>query len=122
MNRKDIELAVKVDGQEGIIDHFPTKEEGLIYSGIECDNQDITTATWNYGTWSLDLNSEGPNKCVVTFKEGTPPSLSDLCASNTPLNECIDKHGLEVADMAEDTSMQHNLRYIGANPNNYVWW
>ncbi len=122
INRKDIELAVKVEGEEGNRTTFPNKDEGLIYSGINCDNEGVTTATWNYGTWSLDLNSTGPNKCTILFKKGTIPSLSDVCTDNMPLNECIAKHGLEVANIAEDDSTGHNLRYIGATPNNYIWF
>ncbi len=120
INRKDIELAVKVDGVSQT--SFPKPTDGVIYSGIECTTEGITTATWNYGTWSLDLNSTGPNKCTILFKKGTIPSLSEVCTDNMPLNECIAKHGLEVANIAEDTSLQHNLRYIGATPNNYIWY
>ncbi len=120
INRKDIELAVKVDGVSQT--NFPKQTDGVVYDGLECTTEGITTATWNYGTWSLDLNSTGPNKCTILFKKGTLSSLSEVCTDNMPLNECIAQHGLEVANIAEDTSSDRNLRYIGATPNNYIWY
>ncbi len=124
INRKDIELAVKVEGEEGNRTTFPSKDEGLIYSGITCDKEGITTATWNYGTWSLDLNSSGPNKCTINFRKKTTTTgtLSSLCTGNMALNECMKEHGLEVANTLIDETEDGNLRYVGASNvvNNYV--
>ncbi len=124
INRKDIELAVKVEGETENRKEFPNRNEGLIYSGITCDTEGITTATWNYGTWSLDLNSTGPNKCTISFKKKptTTGTLSSLCIDKMPLNECMQEHGLEVANIVIDETEDGNLRYIGATPNNYIWY
>ncbi len=67
INRKDIELAVKVEGEEGNLDHFPAKEEGYTYSKTECDNEGVTTVDWDSSNWKLNLSTSGPNKCTVYF-------------------------------------------------------
>ncbi len=124
INRKDVELAVKIEGETENRKEFPNRNEGLIYSGITCDNEGVTTATWNYGTWSLDLNSSGPNKCTINFRKKTTTTgtLSSLCTGNMALNECMKEHGLEVANTLIDETEDGNLRYVGASDvvNNYV--
>lgn len=88
-----------VDG-ENVID-IPKKEEGYAVE-VKCDDE--KERKWNIETWSLDVeeNLEYNVTCTINFKKD-------------PIQE-----GIEIGQLAYDETLDNNLRYIGANPNNYV--
>ena len=116
---RDIILNVLVNGKPQ--KDFPNKTEEYVYDGIECDKQDITTASWNYNLWGLELKSQGPNKCNVKFKTKETPNLLNNCKSGDKLNECLVKNKDNFENLVAD-DLGNNIRYIGADPNNYIWF
>ena len=105
-NIRDVILSVKVEGESTSRTSFPSKNEGLMFSNLECDKENTTTGSWNYNNWSLILNSKGPNKCTAFFKKATP--FNDIIVPN---NSTI------FSDPPDN-----NIRYVGATPNNYIWF
>ena len=113
---KDMQLAVYVDNKKQ--EDFPSKEEGYLYEGIECENEEIS-ANFNSKTWELELKLDKPNRCNVKFTSN--PFKAAIC-KDTEISECLLKKELKYnKELAYDDSDQ-NGRYIGANPNNYIWF
>ncbi len=61
--KRDIYLSVLVDGEYQ--NDFPTKEEGMLYGGYECDGD----AKINFDTehWQVALYASHPDKCTIKF-------------------------------------------------------
>lgn len=102
----DIQLAVLVEGEK--TDKFPEKGSGYIFDSLICDNG--TTGTWDSNSWNIKIYFKGPDKCVVNFaKQPTAAKyIESLLANNLTSMNNIDPDG--------------NVRYMGENPNNFVYF
>ena len=88
------------------IDSIPAKNSGWYFDRAECTNG--ATASWDDNEWLLKLNLTTKTKCTLYF-------VSTLKA--VAYLKLLDKNA---NSLVEDGTSDNNLRYIGANPNNYV--
>lgn len=96
-----------VNGEETT--SLPEKQDNYI---VEVSCSDGVAREWNYETWSLNLEEVEENTtCTCSFKTKEP--------SNTMINY-LTTLAETSEDLAYDRTVDNNLRYIGANPNNYV--
>ncbi len=108
----DLYFAYYVD--DVITYNMPTKDSGYtLDSKSSCTNG--VTISWNDNTWSLSVNYQNYQsntnsrvKCNLYFKE--KPSPKEYILSKASAGEIVE----------DDGTVDHNLRYIGANPNNYI--
>ncbi len=99
----DIELAYTINGEK-TTEAFPLKSSGYKVNSVTCE--DGATAEWNIDSWGIvNITPNGAKKikCNIDFKELT-------------LIEYL--KNLQSDELVEDDF--GNLRYIGADPNNYV--
>ncbi len=104
----DVVVGAYIDGEYS--KSIPGKNDGYIVDKIVCDND--ATGSWNNDSWGIVLtNLTKRTKCNVYF-ETKKPSLNEkvtTAMSNNPSMFATDDQG-------------KNVRYIGANPNNYVYF
>lgn len=103
---KEESLATYIDGKK--TDSFPAKGT-VAFSKADCDNN--TNIEWDNDTWGLYVtNLSNKVKCNIYFKigENAVTKITNLASSDT-------------TNMASD-DQDNNIRYIGANPNNYVYF
>ncbi len=100
---------------------MPSKDSGYTMSSkSNCTNG--VTITWDDERWGAFVDytnyTKGNNsrvKCNLYFEEKKiPPNPTDA------VKEYIIAKALEGTIIEDDGTSDHNLRYIGANPNNYV--
>ena len=99
-------LATYIDGEK--TDSFPAKGT-VVFSKAECDNN--IKIYWDNDTWGLYVtNLSEKVKCNLYFKtlENAVTKITNLASTDT-------------VNMASDDP-DNNIRYIGANPNNYVYF
>ena len=99
-------LATYIDGEK--TDSFPAKGT-VAFSKAECDNN--TKIYWDNDTWGLYVtNLSEKVKCNLYFKtlENAVTKITNLASTDT-------------VNMATDDP-DNNVRYIGANPNNYIYF
>lgn len=103
---KEESLATYIDGEK--TDSFPAKGT-VAFSKAKCDNN--TNIEWDNDNWGLYVtNLSNKVKCNIYFKTGenAVTKITNLASSDT-------------TNMASDDP-DNNIRYIGANPNNYVYF
>ena len=103
---KEESLATYIDGEK--TDSFPAKGT-VAFSKADCDNN--TNIYWDNDTWGLYVtNLNEKTKCNLYFKtlENAVTKITNLASTDT-------------VNMASDDP-DNNIRYIGANPNNYVYF
>ncbi len=87
---------------------MPSKAEGYTFSSFSCTPSDATVE-FNEEEWSVKvLNMTGATKCNLYFTT-TQASFAETLLQNG-----------ETDELKFDNTIDNNLRYIGANPNNYV--
>ena len=104
----DVVIGAYIDGEYS--KSIPGKNDGYIVDKIVCDNN--ASASWDNNSWGIVLtNLTKRTKCNVYF-ETKKPSLNEAVTTamnNNPSMFAVDDPG-------------KNVRYIGANPNNYVYF
>ena len=103
---KEESLATYIDGEKA--DSFPAKGT-VAFSKADCDNN--INIEWDNDNWGLYVtNLSNKVKCNIYFKTGenAVTKITSLVSSDT-------------TNMASDDP-DNNIRYIGANPNNYVYF
>ena len=102
-----------MDGE--ITNTFPKKEDGYSFDASQSSCTNGATVSWDNESWSAAINftnyqatNMSRTKCTMYFKKDSTAVdfIKDL-ADNTN-------------DLVYDETSDNNLRYIGANPNNYV--
>ena len=97
-------LAVFVDGER--TDTFPNKNN-YSFASSNCDND--VSIEWDNDTWSLYAsNLDKKVKCNLYFQEKLVSKVTNLSKIDT-------------TNIAKDDP-DNNIRYIGANPDNYVYF
>ncbi len=96
-------MKILVDNVEAAA--IPPQDSGYILDSVSCDKEG-SNVWFDYINWKVGINTSKTNKCTLKFKKG----------ENTFLKA-----------MLKDTSMVAyddfgNLRYIGADPHNYIWF
>ena len=101
--KNDYFIASYIDGEWS--NEIPGKNDGYIVDKIVCDNG--ATGTWDNEEWGINIrNATKKIKCSVFFKQAT-----------IILGKVIEDESQIATDDADN-----NIRYIGANPNNYVYF
>ena len=105
--KNDYFIASYIDGEWS--NEIPGKDDGYVVDKIVCDNG--ATATWDNEEWGINIrNATKKIKCSVFFivKPTSAKQIETLAATDT-------------TNFATDDP-DNNIRYIGANPNNYVYF
>ncbi len=108
----DVSIAAIIDGEKSST--IPSKNDGYEFVSVECNNG--AEAEWNNDTWKITIGNLSKSKtiCTLTFKTKEQTSGSVGVDYITNLAETNPE------EIAYDGTADNNLRYIGANPNNYV--
>ena len=101
--KNDYFIASYIDGEWS--NEIPGKDDGYVVDKIVCDNG--ATGTWDNDEWGINIrNATQKIKCSVFFKQAT-----------IILGKVIEDESQIATDDPDS-----NIRYIGANPNNYVYF
>ena len=101
-------IGAYIDGEYS--NTIPGKNDGYIVEKIVCDNN--ATGSWNNDSWGIVLtNMTKRTKCNIYF-ETKKNSVNDV------INDAVNTN----SSMFASDDPGKNVRYIGANPNNYVYF
>ena len=104
----DVVIGAYIDGKYSTT--IPGKNDGYVVKSVSCDNN--ATGSWDKDKWGLTLtNMTKRTKCNIYF-ETKKNSVSDV------INEAVNTN----SSMFASDDADKNVRYIGANPNNYVYF
>ncbi len=102
--KNDYFIASYIDGEWS--NSIPGKNDGYIVDKIVCDNGAV--GTWDNEEWGINIrNATKKIKCSVFF----------IVKPTVILGKVIEDESQIATDDADN-----NIRYIGANPNNYVYF
>ena len=112
------------------INYIPEKDSGytLDLSKSSCTNG--VEVSFDYNTWSVKTNYSNYTyqnnervKCSLYFKKRTfAESIVDCGALNKDAGTCIKENYYLTDEVVDDETSDNNLRYIGADPENYIWF
>ncbi len=106
--KNDYFIASYIDGEWS--NEIPGKNDGYVVDKIVCDNGAV--GTWDNDEWGINIrNATKKIKCSVFFivkPVSVTEKITTLASTDT-------------TNFATDDS-DNNIRYIGANPNNYVYF
>ena len=106
--KNDYFIASYIDGEWS--NEIPGKTDGYVVDKIVCDNG--ATGTWDNEEWGINIrNATKKIKCSVFFivkPVSVTEKITTLATTDT-------------TNFATDDP-DNNIRYIGANPNNYVYF
>ena len=107
-NPGDIYFAFYIDDK--ITKTMPQKGEGYVLDKEKTTCTNGASIDFNETDWSVKvLNmTKAYTKCTLYFKKYVPTAVETILAKG------------ETEELAYDNTTDNNLRYIGANPNNYV--
>ena len=104
----DVVIGAYIDGKYSTT--IPGKNDGYAVKSVSCDNN--ATGSWDKDKWGLTLtNMTKRTKCNIYF-ETKKNSVNDV------INEAVNTN----SSMFASDDADKNVRYIGANPNNYVYF
>ena len=107
INNDDL-IASYIDGEWS--NEIPGKNDGYVVDKIVCDNG--ATATWDNDEWGINIrNATKKIKCSVFFIVKPVSVIEKITTLATT----------DTTNFATDDP-DNNIRYIGANPNNYVYF
>ncbi len=102
---KDVNVIAIYKGTEQV-NEIPARGSGWLFDRAECTNG--ATAEWNFDKWAILISTTTKTKCSLYFKQGQiAVDYLNSIASTTD-------------SLLTDGTTDNNLRYVGANPNNYV--
>ena len=106
--KNDYFIASYIDGEWS--NEIPGKDDGYVIDKIVCDNGAV--GTWNNEEWGINIrNATKKIKCSVFFivkPVSVTEKITTLASTDT-------------TNFATDDP-DNNIRYIGANPSNYVYF
>ena len=105
--KNDYFIASYIDGEWS--NEIPGKDDGYVVDKIVCDNG--ATGTWDNDEWGINIrNATQKIKCSVYFVK--PVSVTEKITTLATT---------DTTNFATDDP-DSNIRYIGADPNNYVYF
>ena len=121
-------LAIYLEDEQ--INYIPEKDSGYTLDLAKSSCTNGVTIGFDYNTWSVKTNySNYTNtdnsrvKCSLYFKKRTfAESLVDCGALSKDAGTCIKENYYLTEEVVDDETADNNLRFIGANPENYVWF
>ena len=106
--KNDYFIASYIDGEWS--NEIPGKNDGYVVDKIVCDNGAV--GTWDNDEWGINIrNATKKIKCSVFFIV-KPLSITEKITTLA---------SADTVNFATDDP-DNNIRYIGANPNNYVYF
>ena len=118
INSGDVSIIdVKIDGKS--VESIPEKGAGKFFDNAECDNGAI--GSWDRNNWRFLISNltEKKTKCTLNFT--TENTLEEQNATSKIENLLMqENNGETLGTIIEDDNS--NVRYIGSNPNNYVFF
>ena len=106
--KNDDFIASYIDGEWS--NEIPGKNDGYVVDKIVCDNG--ATGTWDNDEWGINIrNATKKIKCSVFFIIPPVPIVEKITTLATT----------DTTNFATDDP-DNNIRYIGVNPNNYVYF
>ena len=104
----DLYFAFYVDGV--ISSTMPGKGEGYVLDKEKTTCTNGATVEWLDDEWAPKINNltQTRTKCTLYFSKYIPPATETILAKG------------ETEELKFDNTKDNNLRYVGANPNNYV--
>ena len=114
----DLYFAFYVDGV--ISSTMPAKGEGYVLDKEKTTCTNGATVEWLDDEWAPKILNftQTRTKCTLYFKEETFADI--LLACNDTAANCLKNNASLTNELVDDETTDHNIRYIGANPNNYV--
>ena len=109
----DLYFAVYIDGE--ITNTFPSKNDEYVFDASQSSCTNGATVSWDEDSWSAAINfsnysaeNMSRTKCTMYFKKQLTAAdyITSLVDTST--------------ELVYDETADNNLRYIGADPNNYV--
>ena len=125
----DLYFAVYVDGE--ITNTFPLKDSGYYFEKGNCTNG--VTIHWNNYAWKADVDygeynaSDGMAtrvKCSLNFKKSHFSENVTACgqAGSSAANCIVQNIDDNPIELLYDNTADNNIRYVGKNPNNYIYY
>jgi hypothetical protein len=105
----DLLITAYIDDEE--VYNFPSKDDGYILNEEKsyCDN---ATLEWDSENFKYTLSDTTKRtKCYLYF-ETKPPILGEYVTSLLSTSSGV----------VEDETDDKNIRYVGENPNNFIWF
>ena len=102
-------------------DNLPGKNSGWAFDHSQCTND--ANLTWNNTTWNITIDLTTKTECSLYFKEKEflRGNANDVLAMFNDYSTTTNVIDLGVNDkLAFDGTTDNNLRYVGAEPLNYV--
>ena len=115
----DLYFVFYVDGV--ISSTMPAKGDGYVLDKEKTTCTNGASVEWLDDEWAPKINNltQTRTKCTLYFKEETFADI--LLACNDTAANCLKNNAAKnPTELADDETTDHNIRYIGANPNNYV--
>ena len=109
----DLYFAIYIDGE--ITNTFPSKNDEYVFDASQSSCTNGATVSWDEDSWSAAINfsnysagNMSRTKCTMYFKKQLTAAdyITSLVDTST--------------ELVYDETADNNLRYIGADPNNYV--
>ena len=116
---KNYQIAYYMNNKK--IDKMPKNNEGATFEHGECDND--ASVTWDYYRWGPIFKNltKKKTKCSLYFIDDFATNIIKCSSNGIDLATCMkDNASLDPVNLANDNNDDNNLRYIGANPNNYI--
>ena len=112
------------------INYIPAKDSGYTLDITKSSCTNGVEVSFDYNTWSVKTNYSNYTyqnnervKCSLYFKKRTfAESIVDCGALSKDAGTCIKENYYLTDEVVDDETSDNNLRYIGANPDNYVWF
>ena len=118
----DVYFAVYVDSIAS--DNVPAKGAGYTFDHADCTNN--ATLTWDNTTWNAKINNltSTRTKCTLYFAEDRSATsvIARLAGNADPTSTEVIDNGSDASGCTNTLAYDDygNLRFVGANPCNYV--
>ncbi len=104
----DVVIGAYIDGKYSTT--IPGKNDGYAVKSVSCDNN--ATGSWDNDKWGLlTTNITKRSKCNIYFE-----------TKKTSVVEAVTTAMSADSSMFASDDADKNVRYIGANPNNYIYF
>ena len=112
------------------INYIPAKDSGYTLDITKSSCTNGVEVSFDYNTWSVKTNYSNYTyqnnervKCSLYFKKRTfAESIVDCGALSKDAGTCIKENYYLTDEVVDDETSDNNLRYIGADPENYIWF
>ena len=112
------------------IHYIPEKDSGYTLDLLKSSCTNGVEVSFDYNTWTIKTNysnyayeNNERVKCSLYFKKRTfAEAVVDCGALSKDGGTCIKENYSLTSEIVDDETSDNNLRFIGSNPNNYVWF